>query len=148
MSHGSRHHHIQFLLGDKLPTTYDVAISIFGVCTNPQSQKMVEVVNRYEVALRTMWEKSFEAKHVISRPAVQGRIMKLVKEYFTKVYNQAHRKSKKKKKKKAEGEDHEKKEVPECRESIRSLNKKWRLTNNHDTLFDIGRDMDSLTGNG
>ena len=64
--------------------------------------------------------------------------MKIVKDYFRQVYNKAHRESKKKKK---AGEVKE-----EPRESIRCLNKKWRLTSNHDTLFNIGRDMDSLSG--
>lgn len=69
--------------------------------------------------------------------------MKIVKEYYNQVYNKAHRKSKKEKKKNVDGaEGKEKEELAESRES---LNKTWRLANNHDTLFDIGRDMDSLS---
>ena len=35
-----KYSNIFFMLGDKLPTTYDVAIDIFSVCTKPGSEKM------------------------------------------------------------------------------------------------------------
>ena len=88
---------IQFVLGDKLPTSYDAVVSIFSICSKPTSQLMIDVINRYEAALRTMWERSFEPKHVMTRLTVQRKIMKIVKDYYNQVYSKAHRKSKKKK---------------------------------------------------
>ena len=34
----------------------------------------------------------------------------------------------------------------ESRESIRSLNKQWRLSSNNNNLFDIGKEMEKLVG--
>ena len=36
---------VAFVLGDKLPTYYDAAISIYIVATKPKSKKMVSTIN-------------------------------------------------------------------------------------------------------
>ena len=69
---------IQFVLGDKLPTYYEAAISIFNVASKPSSPKMIKAVRSYATSLVEVWEKSFSSKHVISFNAVLGRLTKLV----------------------------------------------------------------------
>ena len=44
------------VLGEKLPTDYDAAISIYMVATKPKSKKMVSTINTYTKALRYMEE--------------------------------------------------------------------------------------------
>ena len=89
---------IHFSLGDKLPTVYDVAITIFSICTTPSSSKMGNVSNQYALALMNVWGKSFGSDHVMCRRTVTVKLMKVIKNYFNQVYNKHHRKSRKKKK--------------------------------------------------
>ena len=65
------------ILGDALPTYYDVAISLFSVTAKPGSAKMKETIHKYAVALIGLWEKSFGYKHIMSRKSVVGRLEKL-----------------------------------------------------------------------
>ena len=88
---------IHFSLGDKLPTIYyDVAITIFFISTQPTSSKMTHVIHQY-LALINIWQKAFGSQHVMSIRTVKSKLHKIVKDYFNKVYNKHHRKSKKKK---------------------------------------------------
>ena len=82
-----------FILGDVLPTYYDVAVSLFSVATKPGSAKMKETIHKYAVALIGLWEKSFGYNHVMSRKSVVGRLEKLALNYYNKVYNIANRSS-------------------------------------------------------
>ena len=59
---------LKFVLGDKLQTTYDVAIFIFEVCSNPNSNKMTTVISKFESEL---WIKSFGVNHVKSISCVR-----------------------------------------------------------------------------
>ena len=86
---------IKFVLGDVLPTFYDVAISIFSVASKPATSKMKKVINNYASRLFDVWEKSFSSKHVLRRKSVVERIEKLVSLCYTKVYNVANLTSKK-----------------------------------------------------
>ena len=101
---------------------------------------MTNVIHQYALALINIWEKSFVLKHGMSLGRVKLKLTKVIKNYYNQVYNKAHRKTKKKKK---AGET---KSQDESRESIRSLIKKWRLTNNNYTLFDIGKGMNEVVG--
>ena len=85
------------ILGDLLPTYYDVAKSLFSVATKTGSAKMKETIHKYAVALIGLWEKSFGYKHVMSRKSVVGRLEKLALNYYNEVYNIANRSSMKKK---------------------------------------------------
>ena len=129
---------ITFILGDRLPTKYDVVISLFSIASKPKSSKMKEAIFHYAAALMNMWEKAFTLKHVMSRRSVTIKLEKLVDEYYRLVYNKGHRSTSK-----YSGEDFHV-------QTIRVLNRKWRLTvnektgQNNDSLFDIGRNM--LTG--
>ena len=49
---------IVFVLGDKLPTYYDAAMSIYMVATKPKSKKMVSSINSYTKALIDIWKRS------------------------------------------------------------------------------------------
>ena len=138
---------VKFVLGDVLPTYYEVAISIFSAASKPDSAKMKKMINAYAMSLLDMWERSFTAKHVLRRQAVVERIQKLVSLYYTKVYNVANRSSKK-----FVGED------STSTRSIRSLNNEWKKTDIQFTvnrrkisfpinsLFDIIKDKELLTG--
>ena len=88
---------IIFSFGDKLPTTYDAAITIFSICSTPASARMSNVICQYASALINIWEKAFGSNHVMSHGAVNVKLNKLIKDYYNKVYNKHHRKSKKKK---------------------------------------------------
>ena len=119
---------------------YDAVITIYSISTQPTSSKMGIVIHQYGLTLITIWEKAFGKKHVMSLSGVQLKLKKIIKKYYNQVYNKAHRKMKKKRK------ANEIKTQEESRESIRSLNKQWRLSNNNNNLFDIGKEMEKLVG--
>ena len=59
-------------LGDRLPTIYDVAQTIFHYSKTLNSNKRKEVVHRYAVALRNIWIKGFTEKHVLLLTSVKN----------------------------------------------------------------------------
>ena len=138
---------VKFVLGDLLPTYYDVAISIFSVASKPGTAKMKSVIRSYAFALIDMWEKSFTNRHVLGRNAVIERLEKLVKLYYSKVYVVSNRESKK----------HEYDSMLPAK-SIRSINKDWKKTSIQYTinrrltsfpitsLMDIIKDKEDLKG--
>ena len=72
-------------LGDRLPTIYDVAQTIFHYSKTLNSNKRKEVVHRYAVALRNIWIKGFTEKHVLLLTSVKNRIEKIMKDYENRV---------------------------------------------------------------
>ena len=106
---------VVFVLGDKLPTYYNAAISIYMVATKPKSKKMVSTINSYTKALIDIWKRSFGDLHVTGRSSVTNKLQKLVKHYYSQVYVKVHRKSRK-----------HKKNVKSVGKSSRKLNKSWR----------------------
>ena len=102
---------LSIILGDRLPTTYDVAINIFNICPTPQSQKMKNCVKAYATALILQWTKAFGDEYVLKIIPVKQKFLSVVNDYFSKVYKeQTQKKSKHKGVKK----------------SLRHLNKEWR----------------------
>ena len=93
----SKETEIIFVLGDALPTFYDVAITLFVVASKPGSAKMKQAIQSYSTKLIETWTKSFPStlnrNYVLGWKAVVGRIEKLVLIYYNKVYNVAHRTS-------------------------------------------------------
>ena len=82
------------LLADgKLPTRFEVAVSMFSLATKPGSAKMNTVINDYGKALVEVWQKAFTKKHVINLTGVKYHITKLVKEHFTSVYKKSGKSS-------------------------------------------------------
>ena len=59
---------VVFILGDKLPTYYDIAISLFQVCLSRQGEKAQSTLNAFYSALVNSWGKAFGEGHVQSRP--------------------------------------------------------------------------------
>ena len=106
---------VVFVLGDKLPTYYDAAISTYMVATKPKSKKMVSTINSYTKTLIDIWKRSFGDLHVTSRSSVTNKLQKLVEHYYSQVYVKVHRKSEK-----------HKKNVKSVGKSSRQLNKSWR----------------------
>ena len=86
---------VVFVLGEKLPTYYDAAISIYMVATKPKSKKMVSTINSYTKAPIDIWKRSFGDLHVTSRSSVNNKLQKLVEHYYSQVYVKVHRKSEK-----------------------------------------------------
>ena len=134
---------ILFVLGDTLPTYYDVAIAIFSVATKLNSTKMKETIRYYSKRLIEVWGKAFGPSHVLTIKSVMSKIEKLVTDYFNKVYSVFSRKSAK-----HEGETFQPK-------SLRTLNRQWKTTSIEYrcvgvfpicSLFDIGSNMESLEG--
>ena len=130
---------LSIILGDCLPTTYDVAINIFNICSNPKSQKMKNCVKAYATALILQWTKAFGEEYVLKIKQVQSKLLTVVNNYFSKVYKEQTR------------------DKSGVKKSLRQLNKEWRQSNiftgRHknvplvvDKLFDIGKNMDTLTG--
>ena len=125
-----------FILGDKLPTNYDVAISIFQVSTQRTGPHAQNTIHAYYLALVETWTKAFGTGHVMSRKGITNKLEKLCDNYCNKVYNKNLRQKPKHK------------SIP----SLRPLNKSWRakvINKNGDTnasLFNIGTDMDSQEG--
>ena len=67
-----------FVLGDKLPTYYNAAISIFQVASKPRSKKMINSVHIYACSLIDIWQRSFGNDHVMTRNAVTYKINKFL----------------------------------------------------------------------
>ena len=72
-------------LGDRLPTIYDVAKTIFHYSKTLNSNKRKEVVHRYAVAVQNIWIKSCTEKYVLSLTSVKNRNDKIVKDYENRV---------------------------------------------------------------
>ena len=137
---------ICFLLGDKLPTTYDVAIDLFSLCTKPGSEKMNKCIAIYANALIDQWTKAFGEGFTLAHSAVTKKISDIVLNYHNHVYIEQFKTESKKK------------GVPFIKKTLRQLNKDWKqssmsvmknrkktvLSNN--SLLDIGTNMDVLTG--
>ena len=66
------------------------------------------------MALMNVWQKSFGSQHFTTGKSINKKMSKITKDYYNKVYNKAHRKSKKNK------------SSQEPKDSIRTLNKEWR----------------------
>ena len=80
-----------FIIGDKIPTYYDVAISLFQVSTRRGDQGK-KAINSYYKSLVDCWTKAFERGHVLSRPAVIKKLGKVRDSYYNEVYTKCHRK--------------------------------------------------------
>ena len=104
-----------FVLGDKLPTYYDAAMSIYMVATKPKSKKMVSSINSYSKALIDIWKRSFGDLRVTSRSSVTNKLQKLVEHYYSQVNVKVHHKSEK-----------HRKNVKSVGKSSRQLDKSWR----------------------
>ena len=72
-------------LGDRLPTIYDIAQTIFHYSKTLNLNKRKEVAHRYAVAVRNIWFKSFTEKHVLSLTSAKNRIEKIMKDYENRV---------------------------------------------------------------
>ena len=107
---------VVFVLGDKLPSYYDAAISIYMVATKLKSKKMVSTINSYTKALIDIWKRTFGDLHVTSTSSVTNKLQKLVEHYYSQVYVKVHRKSQK-----------HKKNVKSVGKSSRQLTKSWRI---------------------
>ena len=107
---------VVFVLGDKLPSYYDAAISIYMVATKLKSKKMVSTINSYTKALIDIWKRTFGDLHVTSTSSVTNKLQKLVEHYYSQLYVKVHRKSQK-----------HKKNVKSVGKSSRQLNKSWRI---------------------
>ena len=77
---------LSIILGDCLPTTYDVAINIFNICPTPKSQKMKNCVHAYATALILQWSKAFGEEYVLKIKQVQSKLLTVVNDYYSKVY--------------------------------------------------------------
>ena len=105
---------VVFVLGEKLPTYYDAAISIYMVATKPKSKKMVSTINSYTKALIDIWKRSFGDLHVTSRSSVTNKLQ-TCRTVLLPGLCEVHCKSEK-----------HKKSVKSVGKSSRQLNKSWR----------------------
>ena len=85
-------------MGDKIPTYYDVAISLFQISTRRGDQGK-KAINSYYKSLVDCWTKSFGTGHVLSRLAVIKKLEKVRDSYYNEVYTECHRKTTKHKNK-------------------------------------------------
>ena len=105
---------MQFILGDRLPQYYDVAIAIFSVCHRYQCEKMQSCIRAYTDAVITVWQKAFGDNHTIARSSVLTKVRDVVKHYNTHVYIE-HSRTKPKKP-----------GIPMVKKGMRQLNREWR----------------------
>ena len=140
---------IIFVLGDKLPLIYDVAISLFSVSTKPTSEKMNKGVVAYVNSLHDVWTRAFGEEHVLRRSEIKKHVETIIHNYNTQVYIEQGRTKPKNK------------YMTFVRKSLRQLNREWRNKSvslrggrgtkpqavTIDGLFDIGVNMVQLTGN-
>ena len=82
---------IVFIMGDKIPSYYDVAISLFQVSTRRGDQGK-KAINSYYKSLVDCWTKAFGTAHVLSRQAVIKKLEKVRDSYNNEVYIKCHRK--------------------------------------------------------
>ena len=82
---------IVFIMGDKIPSYYDVAISPFQVSTRRGDQGK-KAINSYYKSLVDCWTKGFGTAHVLSRQAVIKKLEKVRDSYNNEVYIKCHRK--------------------------------------------------------
>ena len=122
-------------LGDKLPTIYEVAQTINHYAKGTKTQKRTEIIVLYNNLLRNMWVRAFREDHVLHRTTICKRLNVIMKDFDNKVLR-SHDNS-----------------------SLRVRNKKWQTmelphnkrgpkydTQKISSLFDIGKDMEKLTG--
>ena len=69
-----------FILPDRLPTVYDVALSIYSIVSKPKSERMKYCIQAYVTALIDVWVKSFGNEHLIHRKYVNKKVETIVKE--------------------------------------------------------------------
>ena len=132
---------INLMLGDSLPTIYDVGIDIFSYCTKPNSRKMKGFINAYSQALISQWTKAFGEEHVQASSTVKRYLREVVRVYRRKVYvEQSRTKSRHK------GRTFVKKSLEELRKEWKQSTILIGKVHYIEQLFDIGKNMDSLTG--
>ena len=68
-------------LGDRLPTIYELSLTIFHYSKKSMSTKRQEVIHKYAVSVRNIWIKSFTERYVMSLTAVKNRINNIMKDY-------------------------------------------------------------------
>ena len=56
---------VDIWIGDRLPTIYDVAMTVYHYSKAPRSNKRKQTVQRYAEAVRNVWVKSFTESHVV-----------------------------------------------------------------------------------
>ena len=130
-------------LGDRLSTIYDVAQTIFHYSKTLNSNKRKEVVHRYAVVVRNIWNKSFTEKHVLSLTSVKNRIEKIMKDYENRVRTVNSSNNKGPNSLSAQNKLWMSMDVP------KSKTKKGDFENcKNSSLFDIGRNMETTKDKG
>ena len=76
---------LHFILGDRLPTIYDVAIQIFQISPTLNSAKSKEVTIAYVNALLELWQRSFGVGHTVYKTIVIKRVENTLRDYLKKV---------------------------------------------------------------
>ena len=77
--------------GGKIPTHYDVAVSLFQVSTRCGDQGK-KAINSFYKSLVDCWTKAFGTGHVLSRPTVI-QTEKVRDSYYNEVYTKCHGKT-------------------------------------------------------
>ena len=132
-----------WVLGDKLPTVYDVGISIHSVCKKYSSKKMKSVISSYGTALRKLWINAFGDNHVLGIKSIREKLHLVMKDYERNVYLKTYPKT-----------YPNKPHLNKPGVSKRLLNETWQemtvpFKNNESKikdLFDIGINTDELVG--
>lgn len=121
-------------IGDKLPTIYEVALTVFHYSKRAKTQKRTDTIYRYATSLRNTWIRSFGENFVITRQSIVRKIEGIMKDYDNRVVK-----------------SHEK--AP-----MRILNKNWmkmdvpqpkrgpRVNLKNSSLFNVGKDLNNLEG--
>ena len=122
-------------IGDYLPTVCEVAQTIYHYAKGTKTQKRANVVSHYTSSLRNTWVQAFGEKYVISYKIIRSKVEAIMSDYDNRVFH-----SHKSTTLRARNRDCLRMFLPQNKRGHKCAPQKIS------SLFDIGKDTDSLTG--
>ena len=134
-------------MGDKLPTMYDAATSIYNISAAHKSERRDSAINTFMLSLRQMWAKAFGEEHVIGEKYIKKRLKEILKSFHNKVYIKSHRTNvKKNTRQHQEGSRTLRLQWKSMQITVKKHSKKSGIMPTYGSLLDIGKDMATVTG--
>ena len=124
-----------FWIGDRLPTAYDVAVTINFHSKKVKSDLRSKTIYRYVNALQDVWVRSFGEDHVCASSVIRNKVEHVLADYEKRV-----QKSKSAASQRVRNKEWIAMDFPQPKRGRKYPEKKIS------DLFDIGKDMEGLTG--
>ena len=136
-----------FVLDDKLPTMYDAAIAIYSVSKRNIGETRNADIHAYAVELQRVWIAAFGEEFVFSLNGIKKKFTEIMKSYYNNVQVEAARKTDKLAgAKKASTSIRQLNKVKNKELPQKKHSKKPQCKITYSCLFDIGKNMEKLTG--